>query len=356
MTSKETLLYCCTALPLLLLTVGGFTALCQEIEVTEGVIYPLEEILGTHVCLDDDIFFVSNLSPYQRASLVPNLHRVRIDGTGFQTLLTPEEASRFAGVPLICDPVHRRLAMVHTAMSDSFEEGQADQLALMDVDTGEIRVVVDENRKIFQPVFSPEGDAIAFFSTHRAIHALQHQPECEGYVLDVVDLGTGQVNRLSPPSIDPFPGAPPAWSPDGEEIAFSAWYQIEEGHALHTVRRDGSGMRTLFAPGRYGTVGYIVWPSPSTILFTQAHSRVMQIGLEDQEPETLFETGLISSLRVSPDRRRLLVEETREIGQPATEAIYSLNGERTDAESASSELVYHGTWCLRSERAGASAH
>lgn len=82
--------------------------------------------------------------------------------------------------------------------------GQATEVAL---EEGPVR-----SRLLRHPVMSPDGQRIAF-SALAGIH--------------VVDLQSGQVRRMSPPS---RPSWHPSWSPDGGSLVYVSWQADSAGH------------------------------------------------------------------------------------------------------------------------------
>jgi Tol biopolymer transport system component len=87
----------------------------------------------------------------------------------------------------------------------------------MRVDEGPVKL-----RLIQQPVQSPNGKRLAF-------SALTH--------LYVMDIPSGTPKRLTSSADHEFM---PAWSPDGQWIAFSTWNSVAGGH-IWKIRADGSG-------------------------------------------------------------------------------------------------------------------
>ena len=96
------------------------------------------------------------------------------------------------------------------------------------------------------PVFSPQGDRIAFLTEAAG-----------GATLNVYELKTGRSRALGRASGFGGDGAGVAWSPDGRQIAFSALAEGEMGEEAVFVGDAESGARRELAPGR-------VRPGPRT--------------------------------------------------------------------------------------------
>ncbi len=82
---------------------------------------------------------------------------------------------------------------------------------LYDTQTGEIRNLVDSPYKDDQPAFSPDGARIAFVSNRNGIDNI--------YLYEMADSSTFPVTNI-------ISGAfTPSWSPDGDQLAFSAFFK-----------------------------------------------------------------------------------------------------------------------------------
>jgi len=77
-------------------------------------------------------------------------------------------------------------------------------------------------RQIHDPQVSPDGKRVAFNAMRQIWTA---------------DRAGGAPRRLTPPDIGAYS---PAWSPDGQFLAYATWSDIEGGH-VYRVRSDGTG-------------------------------------------------------------------------------------------------------------------
>jgi len=88
------------------------------------------------------------------------------------------------------------------------------------------------------PVFSPQGDRIAFFTDAAG-----------GATLGVYDLKSGRSRTMGPASGVALGGDAVAWSPDGRQIAFAAPREGEMGEEAVFVADAESGARRELATG-----------------------------------------------------------------------------------------------------------
>lgn len=84
---------------------------------------------------------------------------------------------------------------------------------LLDVETGEAARITDWECDEISPVFSPDGNRLAFVSEGKRTSGVDLRPE-----VWVVELSTGRTTQVS----DNGPCSLPAWSPCGEKIAYFA--------------------------------------------------------------------------------------------------------------------------------------
>lgn len=116
----------------------------------------------------------------------------------------------------------------------SYREGQQDIYTMLP-DGGGVRNLTDDVEPDFQPAWSPDGEAIAFVSLH------------------VGTSRSSQIYTMNPRGGDrtrltDFPdGNPqePAWSPDGETIAFHVSFGGAIDDEIYTIDADGSDLVRL---------------------------------------------------------------------------------------------------------------
>lgn len=100
---------------------------------------------------------------------------------------------------------------------------------LLDLETNVERLLVQLDKDVIYPTWSPDGAMLAFIGTQ----------EKDNWDLFVVEVLTGQVRRLT---TDPAADVNPAWSPNGL-IVFNS--NRDGTWAAWAIRPDGTDLRKL---------------------------------------------------------------------------------------------------------------
>ncbi|MCX8038644.1 MAG: hypothetical protein N3D11_16635, partial [Candidatus Sumerlaeia bacterium] len=183
--------------------------------------------------------------------------------------------------------------------------------------TAKVHVVSRNGRLNGRPVFSPDGQWLAFLSSPADAWDWEHR-SVKGLTLRVIHLATLKETELSPAAFNDIPTGAPVWSPDSKWIAYAASFHPKT-RRIHVVQPDGRGFRTL-APNEPYSVSNLVWPTPNDLLFTRIGTHgIYRISL-DSEQVSIFKSGPFSGeLELSPDGSQIMASTTdRLTGQKTT--------------------------------------
>jgi hypothetical protein len=128
------------------------------------------------------------------------------------------------------------------------------------------------------PVFSPQGERIAYFTEAR-----------DGAILNVYDLGSGRSRALGRASGFGLGGEAVAWSPDGRQIAFTGPGEEEYGPEAVFVADAETGARRELAEGSSPT-----WSPDGLSIGMFCHERPQPLATmetEEGEVPTAFGEG-----------------------------------------------------------------
>ena len=161
----------------------------------------------------------------------------------------------------------------HKLEGVGYLDGPLPHLWIVPAAGGDARQLTDGRFEDGEPAWSPDSREIAFTSDRSP----GRDSRFGGHALQVVDVATGDVRRLSPETAF---ASLPAWSPDGATIAYlrAETTNDVDGHhdRLWLVGRDGRNERCLtdaldrglgFRPGGYRTPSRPAWtPDGAAIL------------------------------------------------------------------------------------------
>jgi Tol biopolymer transport system component len=149
---------------------------------------------------------------------------------------------------LAASPDGERLAYSEIEGQSHF---QHTELHVVDIDGSDHRQLTDDDTGDGSPAWSPDGDQIAFVS-NRAESAPCFSHDCAGFTTElyVVAADGSDVTRLTE---TPHQESSPAWSPDGTKILYSRQLDAQDTPALYVVNADGS-CPTELLPGEWDTM------------------------------------------------------------------------------------------------------
>jgi Tol biopolymer transport system component len=208
---------------------------------------PLQVTLGAGEDFDPSVAADGSLA-YSNLRRLQNLWRVAIDP---QTLEVAGEPERLMSASW--NDFAPSISSDGSIAFSSDRNGNAD--VYVRDGNGKVRQLTDLPGQDLQPVFSPDGTRIAFFSDSRGDNDIYVLPLAGGSPVPVTPAGSNEVN--------------PYWSPDGSRFGFAS---DRSGQSeIWTMNVDGSDARQL---SNIGTLGHDArWsPDGNWLLFTSLDS------------------------------------------------------------------------------------
>jgi dipeptidyl aminopeptidase/acylaminoacyl peptidase len=173
------------------------------------------------------------------------------DGKTIAVLYT-ENATHAAG-PLVAETPETG------EIQDAFFE---QRLALVDLASGDFRQVSPADMYIYEYDWSPD-------SWHFAVIAAQGNGDNNWYIANLYTLDAGPLGSMKPIYKPPLQIANPAWSADGQKIAFIAGLMSDEpsvGGDVYTIPATG-GEATNVTPEMRATANWLAWTPEGKIVF-----------------------------------------------------------------------------------------
>lgn len=190
--------------------------------------------------------------------------------------------------------------------------------------------------------WAPDSTAVAF----SRIAALQQFADSDIFVFDVAEAslrnltdpaqGTDYGNDAEDPMlVDVFP----AWSPDGDELAFARRRMDAEGMAIMRVDRDGGEPDPVIANTAPFIYGPLHWVADDRIFYSSiaygSDSGVWEAGLDGREPQQILPGGESADVRdpllidVAPDGAFFTVYSSTQFSVNRPDNVYAVVNRQT---------------------------
>ena len=159
------------------------------------------------------------------------LYVVEADGSKLQLMFQSDGDFDYADFSPDISPDGTRVVFVTHRHQPRFffQDKRSLEIGSSALDGSDYRRLTNHEALDSNPAWSPDGNRIAFFSNRENVRGAIYTMAADG----------SDVRGMTPPSLYVLQESP-LWSPDGRHIAF--FVQEEGGRALYTVGSDGSGL------------------------------------------------------------------------------------------------------------------
>jgi len=181
------------------------------------------------------------------------------------------------------------------------------EIVLVDLPTSRVELIVANGRYNMFPQFSPDGSAIAFYDASADLEMNKWDPNFKGFAVSVVDVATKGIRRVAQEDWRHTRDSPPAWSPQGQQVAFSACYDKGGGSQIYVADLTAA-IPTRISPADMKGCEYPVWSDVATVLYYGSRSK--EYGIYASPPDGsvtrhLFPCSVRTPPDLSPDRAKI---------------------------------------------------
>src|SRR5450432_788316 len=216
------------------------------------------------------------------------------DGTNRSILFGDSVKSALAPV---WSPQGDKIAFGFGRYFQSLQGPAIGDIAIINKDGSHLKILTDGKGNNGFPSWSPDGKKIVYRASTDSIKGLF-----------IVDVETGKITTLTKDSHDNFP----SWSPNGELIAFTS--KRESNYDIYTIRPDASGLKRL--TNDPGNDAHNVWsPDGKWIAFSSGRT-----GFKDESalhPHNPQPYGEICVMHADGSDLRILTDNQFEEATPA---------------------------------------
>jgi Tol biopolymer transport system component len=294
-------------------------------------------------------------------------------GTGAVSWLARDPGGYFAPA---WSPDGRQIAFIHTPLTpdDRTHDFERSRLWLMDADGGNQRQLGDVVTDLVAPSWSPSGDAVVVGNKTGDLFIVRTDgtlarrlswngwadfdpawsPDGQSIAYAAMRDGKAALLVISAdgshvkPVVTSFEQLDhPSWAPGSDQLVF-AGYTTDQGDRLYVVKADGSGLKPITdRAGAYSRYATSAWSRDGQqIAFTviiEVFAGIFTVPPSDGKPRSLspkFGKKLVRDLDPawSPDGRLLAFESFRD----SDPEIYTMNRDGTDVKRLTKSRGYDG--------------